>query len=153
MCTDHEDIRNLCFRYTYAVDDGDFAAIGALLAGGELVPAMPGVAAEPIVGAEAISAFYANQVVTYENGDPRTRHLITNQLIEIDEDRTSATSRCYFTVLQRAPGEEYQIVVGGRYDDEFVRAGGAWRFARKTIRVDHLNRVGLHFRIAESNQA
>ncbi|WP_243653834.1 nuclear transport factor 2 family protein [Pseudonocardia endophytica] len=86
--------------------------------------------------------------MTYKNGDPRTRHLITNQLIELDGD--TARSRCYFTVLQRATGHDYQIVVGGRYHDRFAKVDGSWRFTEKVIQVDHLNRIELHFAIAET---
>jgi len=147
MTNDYEAIRGLCFRYTFMLDDGDFAGVAALLGRGVLRPAMPGVEAEPITGAEEIERFYTEQVITYRDGDPRTRHLITNQLIEIADDGTSATSRCYFTVLQRPPKRPYGIVVGGQYHDRFVKEDGTWRFAEKTIQVDHLNEIELHFRI------
>ncbi len=147
---DYEQIRALCYRYTFALDEGDFRTVAAILGDGVLRPSMPGVVGEPIDGPEEIERFYAEQVVTYKNGDPRTRHLISNQLIELAEDGLSASSRCYFTVLQRAPGHEYQIVVGGQYHDRFRKTGGVWRFTEKTIQVDHLNRIELHFRIADT---
>ena len=144
--SDHEEIRNLSYRYTFALDAGDFDEVGRLLGTGTLRPSMPGVVGETITGADDIARFYTDQVVTYGKGDPRTRHLITNQLIDVDGD--TARSRCYFTVLQRATGHEYQIVVGGQYHDRFAKADGAWRFTEKIIQVDHLNRIELHFRIA-----
>jgi 3-phenylpropionate/cinnamic acid dioxygenase small subunit len=148
MPDDYEAIRQLCYRYTFLLDEGDFAGVAAMLADGALRPVMPGVAAEPIRGAAAIERFYADQVVTYRDGDPRTRHLISNQLIDLADDGLSAASRCYFTVLQRPPGRPYALVVGGQYHDRFVKVDGTWRFAEKAIQVDHLNDIEYHFRIS-----
>lgn len=145
-----DQIRELCYRYTGALDRGDFAAVAELLAYADLRPSMPGVVGEPIRGAEAIERFYTDQVVTYRDGDPRTRHLITNQVIEFGSDGRTAESHCYVTVLQRAPGHDYQLVVGGRYHDRFERVGGQWRFVEKAIQVDHLNQIELHFKIADA---
>lgn len=145
-----DEIRALCHRYTFALDGGDFATVGELLGAGGLRPSMPGVVGELIVGAEAIVQFYTDQVVTYRDGDPRTRHLITNEVIDIADSGRTAESHCYFTVLQRAPHHDYQLVVGGRYHDRFERVDGRWRFVEKTIHVDHLNKIELHFQIANA---
>jgi hypothetical protein len=146
VSNDYEAIRGLSYAYTFMLDDGDFDGVAALLGAAELQPVMRGVAAEPIIGADAIRAFYADQVVTYD-GDPRTRHVISNHVITLDGDE--AHGRCYFTVLMKPPGEPYQIVVGGQYRDRFVRRDGAWRFAAKAIQVDYLNNIHFHFKIAE----
>jgi 3-phenylpropionate/cinnamic acid dioxygenase small subunit len=142
---DYEAIRRLSYEYTFLLDEGDFDAVAALLAEAELQPVMRGVASEPLTGAAAIRAFYADQVVVHD-GDPRTRHVISNHAIAVTGDE--ATARCYFTVLMKPPGEPYQTVVGGQYRDRFVREDGRWRFAAKAIQVDYLNNIGLHFRIA-----
>jgi hypothetical protein len=146
--SDYEAIRALCFTYTFRLDEGDFAGVGELLADAALRPVMAGVRSEELVGSAAIERFYTEQVVTYKNGRPMTRHLITNQLIELAPDALSATSRCYFTVLQRPPGLEFQIVVGGQYHDRFAKVDGVWRFTDKAIQVDHLNAIEHHFTIA-----
>jgi hypothetical protein len=149
---DLQAIRNLSYAYTFRLDEGDFAGVGELLADATLSPTMPGVRGEEIRGREAVEHFYTEQVVTYDNGRPMTRHLITNHSIEFDEERTSAEARCYFTVLQRPPAEPYQIVVGGQYFDRFEKVDGEWRFASKVIQVDHLNAIGFHFKIAAEHQ-
>ena len=148
MSNDYEEIRNLSYRYTFLLDAGDFRAVGELLAEATLQPIMAGVRGEELRGSEAIEEFYSGQVVTYRDGDPRTRHLITNQLIELDSGGLNASSRCYFTVLQRPPKLPYQIVVGGQYYDRFKKVDGAWRFVMKAIQVDHLNEIQHHFLIA-----
>jgi hypothetical protein len=146
--TDRDDIRDLCFTYTFHLDDGDFAAVGLLLENAILRPTMPGVEGVDIGGRDAVEAFYRKQVVTYKRGRPMTRHLITNQVIVFGDNGLTARSRSYFTVLQRPPGLPFQIVVGGQYRDEFEKVDGSWRFTLKNIQVDHLNDIENHFRIA-----
>jgi 3-phenylpropionate/cinnamic acid dioxygenase small subunit len=144
LSDDCEAIRRLSYEYAFLLDAGDFDGVAELLSDAELQPVMRGVTAAPISGAEQIRAFYADQVVVYD-GDPRTRHLISNHAITVVGDEASA--RCYFTVLMKPPGEPLQIVVGGQYRDRFERRNGTWRFAAKAIQVDYLNNVALHFRI------
>jgi hypothetical protein len=147
---DRDEIRDLCFAYTFCLDDGDFAGVGNLLEHAALHPDMAGVIGDDIRGREAVEAFYRDQVITYSRDRPMTRHLITNQVIVIDDDRATATSRCYFTVLQRPPGIDFHIVVGGQYHDRFERVDGRWRFTEKRIQVDHLNDIENHFRISST---
>jgi hypothetical protein len=45
--SDHEEIRNLSYRYTFALDAGDFDEVGRLLGTGTLRPSMPGLSARP----------------------------------------------------------------------------------------------------------
>jgi hypothetical protein len=145
---DLDEIRNLCFAYTFCLDDGDFAGVGELLKHAILRPDMAGVAGQDIQGRAAVEEFYRGQVITYSRGRPMTRHLITNQVITVDGKRRTAQSRCYFTVLQRPPGIDFHIVVGGQYHDRFERVDGTWRFTEKRIQVDHLNDIENHFRIS-----
>jgi hypothetical protein len=143
---DYERIRALTYEYTFRLDRGDFAGVAELLAAGRLRMEAKGMHAEPIRGAAAIEAFYAEQVVTYD-GDPRTRHLITNHAVEIAADGRSANGECYFTVLQAVPRQPIGTVVSGRYSDRFELADGGWRFVEKLIQVDYLGSIGDHFAI------
>jgi hypothetical protein len=149
--SDYEAIRNLCAEYTFRLDDGDFAGVGELLRDAVLRPAMAGVRADGLRGSDEIEEFYRLQVITYKNGKPMTRHLLNNHSITIDDTATEASSRCYFTVLQRPPGLPYQIVVGGQYFDRFLKRDGTWSFAEKVIQVDHLNAIEHHFRISDGH--
>jgi 3-phenylpropionate/cinnamic acid dioxygenase small subunit len=142
---DYEAVRRLSYAYAFLLDEGDFDGVAELLAEAELQPVMRGVASAPVTGPAAIRAFYADQVIVYD-GDPRTRHVISNHAITVTGD--APTARCYFTVLMKPPGAPYQTVVGGQYRDRFVRRDGTWRFAAKAIQVDYLNDISLHFRIA-----
>ena len=59
----------------------------------------------------------------------RVRHHTSTLVIDVDGD--SATAQCYFQVLTDAGLDHW-----GRYRDRLVRVDGAWRFARREVRVD-----------------
>jgi hypothetical protein len=147
-----ERIRALTYEYTFRLDRGDFAGVAELLAAGQLRMAAKGMHGEPMRGAATIEAFYAGQVVTYD-GDPRTRHLITNHVVQIDSDERDAKGECYFTVLQAIPRQPAGIVVVGRYHDRFERTDQEWRFVEKVIEVDYLGAIGEHFTIDDDHAA
>jgi ketosteroid isomerase-like protein len=149
---EREAIRALTYEYTFRLDRGDFAAVAELLGDGVLRMAARGMDAEPIRGRAAVERFYAGQVVTYD-GDPRTRHLITNHVVDIAAGGATAKGRCYFTVLQAAPKQPIQTVVSGRYADSFEKTGDTWRFAEKVIEVDYLTAIGDHFKIDDEHAA
>jgi 3-phenylpropionate/cinnamic acid dioxygenase small subunit len=152
MSLDHEEIRNLTFTYAYCLDEGDFDGVADVLQQATLRPVMAGMRGETFTGRTAIRAFYADQVVTFRDGDPRTRHLINNQLIAVDDRGAAAHARSYFTVLQAPPRLPLSIILSGQYDDSFVKGDDGWHFTEKTIRVDYLNDVSHHFRISTDHR-
>lgn len=145
MTDDLQQIRNLSYAYTAAVDDGEWDQVAELLAEAVLRPVSGGMNGEPVRGREAVRRFYDEQVVTYD-GNPRTKHLVTNHVIEIDAD--TAIGRSYFTVLQALPKEPPGIVVSGRYHDAFARDERGWRFTEKVIHAEWFGAIRNHFRIA-----
>ncbi|TSD49530.1 nuclear transport factor 2 family protein [Rhodococcus sp. KBS0724] len=74
---------------------------------------------------------WRTNVKIYDDGTPRTKHVITNPIIEIDDDAGRATCRSYYTVLQATSALPLQVIAAGRYHDEFERAGETWRFASR----------------------
>src|SRR3546814_10098185 len=78
-------------RYTFRVDDGDFAGVGKLFARGELVlndnP--------PASGADAVEAFLTKSLRTYGDGTPRTHHVSSNIIIEIEGSCDAAHAWSY----------------------------------------------------------
>src|SRR3546814_4013070 len=81
-------ITNLMARYTFLVDDGDFAGVGKLFARGELVlndnP--------PASGADAVEAFLTKSLRTYGDGTPRTHHVSSNIIIRSEEHTSELQS-------------------------------------------------------------
>jgi 3-phenylpropionate/cinnamic acid dioxygenase small subunit len=133
------EIENLIARYAYLVDDGDFEGLAVLFADAEF--RLNGSA--PIAGPE-VPAFARATLRTYDDGTPRTRHVTTNLLIEVDEAAGTATGRAYFTVFQALPDFPLQPIAAGRYADRFTRRGGTWHFTARAVSTDLVGDVSHH---------
>ena len=81
-------------------------------------------------GAAPVKAF-CEQTRLYPDGTPRTKHVITNVVIDVDGDRAGA--RCYATVFQQTDVLPLQPIASGRYVDQFERVSGTWRFADRLV--------------------
>jgi len=137
-------IENLIATYAELVDDGDFEGLGTLLADATFTGS-----GEPVSGPDAIERMFRDTLIVYDDGTPRTKHIITNIVIEADEEAGTAVSRAYFTVLQALPGMALQPIASGRYRDRFERRHGQWRFAERRVRVDLAGDVSRHLRNAK----
>jgi 3-phenylpropionate/cinnamic acid dioxygenase small subunit len=85
-------------------------------------------------------------VIVYDDGTPRTKHVITNVATDVDEEADTAESRSYFTVLQSLPEFPLQPIVSGRYQDRFARSNGKWRFVERRVITDLVGDMSHHFR-------
>lgn len=141
--SDEQAIRNLVFEYAARLDAGDLAGMAALFADATYGSGD----GEPLRGAAAVERAQRALVILYDDGTPRTRHLTTNLRLEVDAGAGRATCRSLFTVLQQAPGRPIEPIVSGRYDDDFVREDGAWRFAARRIHVDMVGDLSRHLRL------
>ena len=81
-------IEELLFTYAERIDAGDFVGVGALFADGEIRAAEHGPS---IRGAEAVRRLYAATVRVYEDGTPRTKHVTSNVIVDVDESADTAT--------------------------------------------------------------
>jgi hypothetical protein len=138
-------VTNLVMSYADLLDSGDLEAVGDLFAHGEII-SRPDAPVRR--GREEVVAMYRAAVRLYPDGTPRTKHVTTNLIIEVDldgPDRPTATCRSYFTVLQAVDGAlALQAVIAGRYHDEFDRAGDRWRFRRRRMFGDLYGDLGHH---------
>ena len=134
-------IQNLVHRYAELIDLGDFAALGELLGRAEV-----GSGDHPgsLTGPDAVTAMFTSTTRRYEDGTPRTKHVTTNCIVEVDEDAGTGTCRSYFTVFQAVPALPLQAIVAGRYHDRFVREDGSWRFAERRFFIDLVGDVSRH---------
>ena len=123
------EIANLLYRYAELMDAGDFAGAADLFAHAVIiVDPTPGA---PTLDAAGILAVWEQYVVRYDDGTPRTKHVVTNPIIDIDEQADTATARSYYTVLQQVHEQPLRPIVAGRYHDRFVRVEGQWRFSER----------------------
>jgi hypothetical protein len=135
-------IENLIARYSFLVDEGDFAGLGQLLDQCTFV-----LGSGPAVrGSEAIVAMARNSLRTYEDGTPRTRHVTTNILIEVDEVAGTASSQSYYTVFQSLPEFALQPIACGTYRDRFEKSGQTWFFKERSVQTRFAGDVSHHRR-------
>lgn len=139
-----EAIRRLLHRYAECVDAADWDALGALFADAEL--RAPGLD-PPARGADAVRRLYAGANRVHADGTLRTKHLVTNEIIDVDADACGAEARSTYVVLQATPRLALQPIVAGRYRDRLARVDGAWRFAVREIAIDLVGDVSEHLRI------
>jgi 3-phenylpropionate/cinnamic acid dioxygenase small subunit len=140
-------IERLIATYAELVDDGDFAAVGALLADATFAGGSGSVR-----GRDAIEKMLVENVIVYDDGTPRTKHVTTNLAIEVDEASDTAVSRSYFTALQALPDLPLQPIVSGRYHDRFERRDGQWRFVERRVRTDLVGDLSHHLRRTGADQ-
>ncbi|AHH20495.1 SnoaL-like domain-containing protein [Nocardia nova SH22a] len=137
----HRAIERLIADYALLVDRGDFAGVGALFAAGTF-----GGSGARVEGSAAVEKMLTTTVIRYDDGTPRTKHLVTNLVVDVDEEHGTATARSYFTVLQATSDLPLQPIVSGRYADEFHRTGATWSFASRTVTMDLIGDVSHHLR-------
>jgi 3-phenylpropionate/cinnamic acid dioxygenase small subunit len=141
------EIANLLYTYAEYMDSGDFAGAASLFrharlrvgGGGD------GGGGDGTVDADTMLSLWRAMVIVYPDGTPRTKHVVTNPIIEVDDDAGTATCRSYYTVLQQVDEFPLQVIVTGRYHDRFERVAGRWRFAyRDYSLIDAVGDVSHH---------
>ncbi len=134
------DIPNLLYRYANAIDAAEFDTAAELFAHGCVV-----VGRHEIRGGENISAMWRSWIRLYADGTPRTRHLITNPVIELADDERTANCTSQWTVLQATDELPLQPIATGRYHDSFALIDGKWQFTRKNYaQTDLVGNTGGH---------
>ena len=124
-------IVQLLYTYAERIDLGDFDGVADLFAHGAITGDKDEVLCE---GRDAVLAMYTASTRRYPDGTPRTKHVTTNAIVDVDEDAGTATCRSYFTVLQEVKGAvALQPVIAGRYHDRFERVDGEWRFTTRKM--------------------
>jgi 3-phenylpropionate/cinnamic acid dioxygenase small subunit len=135
-------ITALVHRYAELLDLGDLDGVAALF---EQATWGAGTRDFTVEGTEQVRHMY-DGVILYEDGTPKTKHVITNLVIELAPDGASATARSYFTVLQATEGLALQPIIAGRYHDTFERDGATWRFSQRIIHPDLQGDLSRHMR-------
>ena len=140
--TPAEAVTKLVYTYAERIDAGDFAGIGALFEHATLT--FEGYGAT-VSGPEAIEALYTRSTRRYDDGTPRTKHVMTNVIVDVADDGSHAASRSDFTVLQAVPGAlALQPVIAGRYRHTYQLVDGHWRVASMHVMIDLVGDLGHH---------
>jgi ketosteroid isomerase-like protein len=140
--TASEAITKLIYTYAERIDAGDFAGVAEVFARATLTFEGFG---DAVAGREAIAALYTRTTRRYEDGTPRTKHVMTNVMVDVADDGETASSRSYFTVLQAVPGEfALQPVIAGRYRHTYTLMDDRWEVATMHITIDLVGDLGHH---------
>jgi 3-phenylpropionate/cinnamic acid dioxygenase small subunit len=128
---DWHAINTLLMTYAEHVDAGRYADVGAMFEHASYrIEHADGEHASTYEGTAQVQAF-CEQTRIYPDGTPRTKHVITNVIIDVDGDRARAQS--YGTVLQQTDVFPLQPIASGRYVDRFERIEGTWRFVERVL--------------------
>lgn len=138
-------ICNLVYRYAEMMDRGLFEAIEPELFRHALFIVAP-PPAERITGSQMVDMI-CRTTIRYPDGTPRTKHVVTNPIVEVNETAGLGTCRSYYTVFQKTETLPFQPIVSGRYEDTFEKVDGLWRFAERNYTlVDMVGDITQHIR-------
>lgn len=143
MTDSTNEITNLLCRYAELMDSGKLEDAAALFRhAGINVPD-----AEDLLDETRLLALWQKHVIIYPCGTPRTKHVISNPLIEVDETAGKATARSYYTVYQQTAALPLQVIACGRYHDQFECLDGVWVFTyRDYSLLDLVGDMSAHLR-------
>jgi 3-phenylpropionate/cinnamic acid dioxygenase small subunit len=135
-------ITNLLYRYAECIDAGDLAGAAALFEHARIRIGGPDT---DTIDADRLLGIWRSLIVLHPDGTPRTKHVTSNPIIEIDEGAGTASCRSYYTVLQQTDELPLQTIVTGRYHDRFERVDGRWRFSYRDLTlIDMVGDVSRH---------
>jgi len=141
VSSDSEAVRALVVAYAERLDAGDLDGVAALFEDAVVRGARSG----ELVGRDAVRRMY-DPVILYEDGTPRTKHVLSNHEVSVDAGAGTATSQCVFTVLAGRPGAGLGPILSGRYEDRLARVDGRWRFVERVILPDLIGDLSAHMR-------
>jgi hypothetical protein len=138
-------IENLLYTYADRIDRGDLDGVADLFTHGRIHGQEGGGPETVFEGRDAVRALYAMATRIYEDtGTPKTKHVTTNAIIEVDDDAGTATAQCNYLVIQTTPDLPLQVIITGHYRDTFHRVDGQWWFDTRTMYVDQAGELSHH---------
>jgi hypothetical protein len=138
----HREIEQQIYRMGYLLEAGDFDGVGDLLAHATF--GADRIGRRVFEGREQIRDQYRRTNIVYPEGGRRTKEVYSNVLIDIDLGAGTARSTTSFTVAQQVPGARFELLVAGRYEDEWARVDGAWRWTDRYIVAQYHNDLDRH---------
>ncbi|WP_419917727.1 nuclear transport factor 2 family protein [Candidatus Poriferisocius sp.] len=137
-------IENLLYSYAERIDTGNLEGVADLFTHGCIVTTPEAPVDQVLAGRDQVLGLYQNSVRLYPCGTPRTKHVTTNAMIEVDDGAGTAAARSYYTVFQQLDDFPLQPIITGRYHDTFHRIDNVWWFDQRIMLVDHLGDLSRH---------
>ncbi|MGA8845162.1 MAG: nuclear transport factor 2 family protein, partial [Nocardioides sp.] len=148
-------IENLLHTYALRIDAGDLDGVADLFAYGRILGQEDGPPESVFEGRDGVRAMYEMATRLYDDGTPKTKHVTTNSIIEVDEETGTASAQSTYLVTQATADLALQVIITGHYRDTFQRladAGGAafgtghWWFDSRTMYVDQVGDLSHHLK-------
>jgi hypothetical protein len=137
----HLSIERTLYRYCNAVDSADFAAFAEIFTHGQWF-----MVDEP--GAAPVLEWFKRHTILYD-GQTKTKHQITNLIVDEAADGQSASFTCTISIWQGLDDFPIQPIVMGRFAGTFVQLEGEWwwkthRLIRELVgdRSRHIRELG-----------
>jgi ketosteroid isomerase-like protein len=129
--SDANEITALVLSYARLLDMGDVDAVAALFEHSTWRSLPQG---SVLRGRAEVRRVYEN--LLDQVGTHPTKHLISNLNIDVERDAATASSHCYWTVLENPTAGCIVITLSGQYADSFEKVDDSWRFTDRLITVD-----------------
>lgn len=140
MVDDVQAIKNVVLSYVELLDLGDLDGLANVFARATVRTHRSAI---ELRGAEAFKEFIEHGVQFYD-GIPSTKHVVSNLIVEIDDDRHTATARSYYTAFQARPELPLQPILAGRFHDRLERDGEDWHIVERVIYADLIGDLRFH---------
>jgi len=144
MADDARAIENLLYTYAERIDAGDLEGVAELFSHGRIAATPDATPEQMAEGRDAVLALYRGSTRLHDDGSPRTKHVTTNAIIEVEEGGQRASARSDYTVFQQVDDLPLQPIIAGRYRDTFHRVDGRWWFDTRVILVDLVGDLRRH---------
>jgi hypothetical protein len=137
------ELQDLVADYARCVDRRDFGRLASLfVADSTLAVCQGGSPTAPVQRIEGRDAI-ASAMRTIESYE-LTTHFVGQQTVQIEgSDRARGETYCLAHHLSRTGGILHNYVMSIRYQDEYLREGGRWKFLSRTLLVDWTERRPL----------
>ncbi len=142
-----DNILALMHRYSFLVDRGDLVGFAGLFESAEW-----GAEGDTLLTGYEMLEMLKREVIIYPDGTPRTRHVVTNIELDVDEERGTAQGQSYITLFQQTDDFPLQVIFSGEYHDEFVRENDVWRFDKRIIKGPMFGDQSRHMRSATAGE-
>jgi ketosteroid isomerase-like protein len=128
--SNEQEILNLIAQYTHYLDQGDFDAVGRLFTDGKIISA-----GGSMEGKDGVAKQLAKNLQVYTDGTPRTAHVTTNTVLDIQERKGQASAVSCLTIYQQDRERNFplQPIAVGRYYDTFKHKNGQWHFSLREL--------------------
>ena len=147
MVDDVQAITKVVVSYVELLDRGDLEGLANVFA--RATVRVHG-SADELRGAKAYKEFI-EQGVQFYDGVPSTKHLVSNLIVEVDDERRTATARSYYTAFQTHPELPLQPILAGRFHDRLERDGDDWHIVDREIYADLIGDLRFHVKGCESS--